>query len=94
VIPYGLKQAPNGRAPPVLRPLRQNMIVSGYGPFFRLLPDSQGCACLIFFLMQPSGLNGLKERLWDVFLLKRDPYPLVEDLLGSSGVPSYYPRGT
>ena len=66
-VPYGLREAPNGRAPLVSRPLRQKMTVSGYGPFFLLLLDSRDCACLIFFLLQPSDLDGSQERLRDVF---------------------------
>lgn len=67
---------------PVSFPLRQNMTDSWYEPFFLSLPDSQDCTCPTFFLVQPSDLNGLKERLRDVFLSGRDPDPLVIDLLG------------
>jgi hypothetical protein len=65
---------------------------TGYGPFFLPLPYSQDCACLIFFLVQPSDLNGSKEILWNVFLSEQDPDPLVVDLLGPSGVFVCYPR--
>jgi hypothetical protein len=44
-----------------------------------LPPDSQDCSYLILFFVQPSDLDGIKERLRDVFLPRWDPDPLVVD---------------
>lgn len=59
------------------------MTDSGYGPFFLPLLDSRESACLIFFLLQPSDLDGSKERFQDAFLLGHDSNPLIVDLIGS-----------
>jgi hypothetical protein len=52
--------------PPVLCRLRQKMIDSRHVLFLLLSLDSRDGACLIFFLAQPSDLDGTGERLWDV----------------------------
>jgi hypothetical protein len=69
VARYGLRQASGGRALPMLRSIHQEMIDSGYRLF--LLPSLDSCdgACPVFFLSQPSDLDGTGERLWMSFSL-------------------------
>lgn len=51
---------------PVLCPLHQKMIDLGHGLFLLLSLDSRDGGCLIFFLAQPSDLDGIGERIQDV----------------------------
>jgi hypothetical protein len=58
--------------------------------------DSCDGTCLIFFLAQPSDLDGAGEILQDVLQPKWDVDSLVVDLLELSGEPSrhqHYARG-
>lgn len=67
------------------------MIDSGCGLLFLLLLDSQDCACLIFYSVQPNDLDGSKEGLMDAFLPGWDPDPVVADLLESSKELGHHP---
>lgn len=73
--PMDLGKRPAEEHPPRCFILSNNMIDSGCGLLFLLLLDSQDCACLIFYSVQPNDLDGSKEGLMDAFLPGWDPDP-------------------